>query len=147
MKKELSRNSDKVVPDGLFVTKVFEKDSVVALELELHPKSHERYQKVLPSDIAFRVQRTVDALEKVPAERRRGIFESLIQFAEFSPTKLRLGVYTTEGSKAGAAKSSSRSSNNKGIVGSRTIKIGGESGIVSGSCPQPLAVLGADAQK
>jgi hypothetical protein len=53
MKKELARDSDKVVPDGLFVTKVFGKDAVVALELELHPKSHRRYRQIF-KDYTYR---------------------------------------------------------------------------------------------
>ncbi len=78
--------------------------------------------KVLPANITLRIQRTVEALEKVPVAKQRSIFENLIQFAEFHPNKLRLGVYTT----AGAAKSSSRFQT---IVGSHTIKVGGEGGI------------------
>jgi hypothetical protein len=82
-------------------------------------------EKILPADIAFRIQRTVEALEIFPPAKQRGIFENLIQFAEFHPTKLRLGVYTT----AGAAKSGSRSAGFGSIVGSHTIKVGGVGGI------------------
>ena len=79
---------------------------------------------ILPADITFRIQRTLEALEKIPPEKQRGIFENLIQFAEFHPTKLRLGVYTTNNYTVGAAKRSSRSFGS--IVGSTTIKTGGE---------------------
>lgn len=80
-------------------------------------------EKVLPADITFRIQRTVEALEKAPPQKQRGIFENLIQFAEFHPTKLRLGVYTTAGAALSLRDGGSLSGS---IVGSRTIKIGGE---------------------
>ncbi len=67
----------------------------------------------------MRIQRAGANLENAPSEKRRALFENLIQFVEFHPTKLRLGLYTI----AGAAQSGSRS---RAIVGSHTIKVGGE---------------------
>lgn len=54
-----------------------------------------------------KVQSAVSKLEKASKEDQRAIFENLISFAEFHPTKLKLGVF----------------------VGSTTIKNGGESEI------------------
>lgn len=55
MKRELGRNeiSDGIVPDGLFLTQIFNKEDVVALELELHPKSHKRYRSIF-HDYAYK---------------------------------------------------------------------------------------------
>jgi site-specific DNA recombinase len=89
-------------------------------ETLLSQSLQENTLRVLPSELQLKIQRTVDTLEKTPPEMRRGIFENVIQFAEFHPTKIRFGVYTP----AGVAKSGSRA-----IGGSTTIKIGGESGI------------------
>ncbi|MBT4762738.1 MAG: hypothetical protein HOO06_13655 [Bdellovibrionaceae bacterium] len=37
---------DSTVPDGMFNTDIFQEPTRVALELELHPKAHQRYKKV-----------------------------------------------------------------------------------------------------
>jgi len=88
----------------------------------LNQSLQETNSKILPSDLALRIQRTVDQLEKTPPENRRGVFEGLLQFAEFHPTKIKLGVYTT----AGAALSGSGISKLRPTVSSTTIKVGGE---------------------
>ena len=48
MKRELASSFDKdsVVPDGLFVANVNGENVVVALELEMHAKSHKRYKNI-----------------------------------------------------------------------------------------------------
>lgn len=80
------------------------------IKQELQLKSHQVDNvRVLPGELQFRIQRTVNALEKISPEQRRGVFENVLQFAEFHPTKIRLGVY------AGATGSS------------HTIKNGGKS--------------------
>ena len=96
-------------------------------------------ENVLPSDLEYRVRRTVEALETTPAENRRGIIENLIQFAEFHPTKIKLGVYTASGAAPrgyrpfGPGDGGSRGNvhfqsklNSRGLQSSHTIKIGGK---------------------
>jgi hypothetical protein len=48
MKRELGckKGSDAIVPDGLFVAEIFKQPAVIALELELHAKSHARYKNI-----------------------------------------------------------------------------------------------------
>jgi len=41
--------------------------------------------------LLFRIRRTVQNLEKAPAEDQRPVFANLIKFAELHPTKVRLG--------------------------------------------------------
>ena len=96
-------------------------------------------ENVLPSDLEYRVRRTVEALETTPAKNRRGIIENLIQFAEFHPTKIKLGVYTASGAAPrgyrpfGPGDGGSRGNvhfrsklNSRGLQSSHTIKVGGE---------------------
>ena len=95
-------------------------------------------ENVLPSDLEYRVRRTVEALETTPAENRRGIIENLIQLAEFHPTKIKLGVYTASGAAPRGSRSFGAGTcglqylsglNSRGLQSSHTIKVGGESGI------------------
>lgn len=77
------------------------------IKLELESKSKAQVKHLDPKEILARVQSAVNKLEKAPKEDQRAIFENLISFAEFQPTKLKLGVF----------------------VGSTTIKNGGVGGI------------------
>ena len=77
------------------------------IKLELESKSEAQVKHLDPKEILTRVQSAVNKLEKAPKEDQRAIFENVISFAEFHPTKLKLGVF----------------------VGSTTIKNGGERGI------------------
>ena len=45
------------------------------------------------TELIFRLKRTINALEKTPAEDRRPIYSNLIKFAELHPKKIRLGIY------------------------------------------------------
>jgi|SaaInlStandDraft_5_1057022.scaffolds.fasta_scaffold13482_2 site-specific DNA recombinase len=76
----------------------------------LNQSTKENNIRVLPSELTARIQRTVNALEKTPLKDQRKIIENVIQFAEFHPTRLRLGVYASE----------------KSTRSSTTIKNGGE---------------------
>ncbi len=75
----------------------------------LNQSAKENNVRVIPSELTARIQRTVSALEKAPLQDQRKVFENVIQFAEFHPTRLRLGVYASE----------------KTIGSSTTIKFGG----------------------
>lgn len=75
------------------------------------------------TELLFRIKRTINALERVPAEDRRPIYANLIKFAELHPTKIRLGVYapTVPAAHAAAASAGSRFQN---VAGSRTVRNG-----------------------
>lgn len=75
------------------------------------------------SELLFRIKRTINALEKVPAEDRRPIYANLIKFAELHPTKIRLGVYAPTVPAAHAAVASGSN-----VAGSCTDLNGSEGG-------------------
>src|SRR5690606_14962840 len=82
MKRELSRNSDKVVPDGLFVTKIFGKEAVVAFEVELHPKSHRRYRQIF-KDYSYRSAISHVFYVARTKEFKKPIFSSWVEIRKF----------------------------------------------------------------
>lgn len=102
------------------------------LEMDLH--KHES-SGVTRDDLLLRIQRTVAALEKAPKEDQKAIFTSVLQFAEFHPTKIRLGVLSQDDGRTnpsakgsairGAFGSNSNFSNFRATGCSTTIKIGG----------------------
>ncbi|MFN8792166.1 MAG: recombinase family protein [Bdellovibrionales bacterium] len=77
------------------------------------------------SELLFRIKRTINALERVPAEDRRPIYSNLIKFAELHPTKIRLGVYvpTVPAAHAAAASAGPKFQN---VAGSCNERIGSE---------------------
>jgi hypothetical protein len=81
------------------------------IKLELESKDEAEVKHLNPNEVLIRVQSAIDKLEKALKEDQRAISENIISFAEFYPTKLKLGV----------------------LVGSTTIKNGG----FVGSCVIP----------
>jgi hypothetical protein len=71
-----------------------------------------KIRRLTANDLLARVQYAINRLEDASKEDQKAVFESVIQFAEFHPQKLRLGVL------AGPAGSSM-------FMGSTTIKNGG----------------------
>ncbi|MCB0412115.1 MAG: recombinase family protein, partial [Bdellovibrionales bacterium] len=61
-------------------------------ELALNAQSSQK-SAIDPTELIFRLKRTINALEKTPAEDRRPIYSNLIKFAELHPKKIRLGIY------------------------------------------------------
>ena len=47
LKRLAIQSNQSFIPDGIFLAKVDNKDQVVAIELELHAKSHKRYRRLL----------------------------------------------------------------------------------------------------
>lgn len=76
---------------GEFTEKLKELEKIRA-ELNYQSKSLST-SLIDSSELLFRMKRTINALERVPAEDRRPIFSNLIKFAEIHPTKLRLGIF------------------------------------------------------
>ena len=60
--------------------------------------------------LIFRIRRTIQNLEKAPAENQRPVFANLIKFAELHPTKVRLGVYAPTAALAATGTSDFRGS-------------------------------------
>lgn len=93
------------------------------------------------SDVGLQalIEKTIRRLEEAPKEKQREIFENVIQFAELSPGRIRLGVYsesdlegqkkTTRVTRKGGSVSQAYSIFGSGESGgsgcSRTIKVGG----------------------
>ena len=94
-------------------------------------------------DLKSKLQRAIKQLDEAPKEKQREIFIELLQFIEIHATKIKLGVYSASGQESsqnkaiGGAASASGSNvisildgvRSRGTVGSRTFKVGGESGI------------------
>jgi site-specific DNA recombinase len=79
--KQIQANSDKVKE----LTHSLE--SMKSQDLKLATQAINR------DGLLFKIKRTIQNLEKMPAEHRRGVYSNLIKFAELHPTKIRLGVY------------------------------------------------------
>lgn len=93
------------------------------------------------SDVGLKnvIEKTIQRLEEAPKEKQREIFENVIQFAELSPGRIRIGVYsesdhqnpkktirvTRKGGSVSQAYSIFGSGESGGLGCSRTIKIGG----------------------
>lgn len=119
--------------------KILEESSLKA-NLEAELRKTER-QDVRAIELKQRIERTIARLETSPKEKQREVFSNVIQFAEIHATKIRLGIFANDGKtelRQGSARgratgapgknvysilSGTRSEN---LVGSHTIKVGGE---------------------
>jgi site-specific DNA recombinase len=88
----------------------------IKMELEAKQCTYSASQGLTANDVMARVQYAFNRLEDAPKEDQKAVFENIIQFAEFHPNRMRLGLF----------------------VGSTTIKNGGERGIRT---PEQVALL------
>lgn len=93
-------------------TQVADKERI-KIELESKQITHSASQGLSANDVMARVQYAINRLEDASKEDQKAVFENVIQFAEFHPQKLRLGVLCGSDSL---------------FVGSTTIKNGGRDG-------------------
>lgn len=64
------------------------------LKADLESQKLAQASDVSAPEIEQRIKRTVYQLEKTPPEHQRALFENVIQFAEFHPTLIRLGIFS-----------------------------------------------------
>ncbi len=76
----------------------------IKMELEAKQSTHSASQGLTANDVMARVQYAINRLEDASKEDEKAVFETIIQFAEFHPNRMRLGLF----------------------VGSTTIKNGGD---------------------
>lgn len=134
-KNIISRISE--LPSGICAEPFYEKLKLVQNEIQekqlIKVKLESQNQRVhLPAsatELEERIKRVVSQLEATPVNQQRAIFEKVIQFAEFLPNRLRLGVYSQKPEAGALALASGDRYSFRSIGGSTTIKVGGEGGI------------------
>ena len=65
----------------------------IKMELEAKQCTHSASQSLTANDVLARVQYAINRLEDASKEDQKSVFENLIQFAEFHPNRMRLGLF------------------------------------------------------